>query len=250
MKTVIDAALVGDSHASIMIKSGEDAGLQFKCPIAAAAPNFVGAGFVTDENGDVRFKISEFRKDEAFFGTEKTERFARKAAKLDVMFRDAFKRKLPVYANVGMTAVHFVNDLMVAAEANGQDGTLLSAKIARATAEDYIVDYIRFYETLVRQAPSVTCVFGPTRFRPESRHIWIAYDEVICTRLSQIGVRILDLRHHFGNEQLLLDPRYYKDSGDDFVHANAKWGLEMVQEIQDDLSRRTSLPKTHDEFTF
>lgn len=240
MKTVIEAALVGDSHAAIMINSAEDVGLQFKCPIAAAAPNFVGAGFVTDENGDVHFRISEFRKDEAFFGAEKTERFARKAAKLDVMFRHAFNWKLPIYANVGMTAVHFVGDLMAAAEANGQDGALISAKIARAAAKDYIADYLRFYETLVKHAPSVTCFFGPTRFRPENRHIWMAYDEVICADLTRIGVRILDLRREFGDEQLLLDPRYYKDPGDDFVHGNDKWGLDMVQAIRDDLERMTT----------
>lgn len=236
MKTVIEAALVGDSHAAIMINSAEDAGLQFKCPIAAASPNFVGAGFITDAEGGVHFRISEFRRDEAFFGSEKTERFARKAAKLDVLFRLAFNWKLPVYANVGMTAVHFVNDLMAAAEANGQDGALISAKIARATAEDYIADYLHFYETLVRHAPSVTCFFGPTRFRPENRHIWMAYDQVMAGHLADMGIRILDLRSAFGGDDLLLDRRYHKESGDDLVHANDQWGLEVVQAIRKDLA--------------
>lgn len=240
MTTVIDAALVGDSHASVMIKSGEAAGLEFKRAIAAASPNFVGAEFVTGQDGRVDFQLSQLRRDDGFYGADRTERFARKAAKLNVLFRQAFALKLPIYANVGMTAIHFVRDIMTAAQANGQDGTLISAKIARATAEDYIADYLRFYQTLVRMAPSVTCVFGPTRFLPENRHIWMAYDGVISERLTGMGIRILDLRGRFGDDRMLLDPRYYKSPNDDLVHANDQWGLEMIEAIRQDMTEAAS----------
>ncbi|WP_108503140.1 hypothetical protein [Paracoccus indicus] len=236
MKTVIEAALVGDSHASVMIKSGEARGLEFRRAIAAAAPNFIGAEFTTAQDGRTRFQISSLRQDEALFGAERTERFARKAAKLDVLFRQAFDLRLPIYANVGMTAIHFVRDLTTAAQANGQDGTLISARIARAAARDYIAGYLRFYGTLVRMAPQVTCVFGPTRFLPENRHIWMAYDQVMAGHLADMGIRILDLRSAFGGDDLLLDRRYYKDPGDDLVHANDRWGLEVVQAIRKDLA--------------
>ncbi|WP_378946201.1 hypothetical protein [Paracoccus sp. R86501] len=237
MKTVIEAALVGDSHASVMIKSGEAKGLEFKRAIAAAAPNFIGAEFTTDDDGKTRFQISQQRRDDTVFGADRTERFARKAAKLDVLFRQAFDLNLPIYANVGMTAIHFVRDVTTAAQANGQDGTLISARIARAAAEDYIAGYLRFYRTLVHKAPMVTCVFGPTRFLPENRHIWMAHDRVISEHLTGMGIRILDLREQFGDDQLLLDRRYYKDPGDDLVHANDQWGLEVIEAIRTDLAR-------------
>ncbi|MDN5567770.1 MAG: hypothetical protein L0G27_03300 [Paracoccus sp. (in: a-proteobacteria)] len=232
MKTVIDAAFVGDSHGVIMIKSAEAAQLEFKRAITAAAPNFIGAEFSEAEDGSVHFQISQFRKDDQFFGEERTQRFARKAAKLDVLFRQTFNLRLPIYANVGMTAVHFVRDLTAAAQANGQDAALMSAKIARAAAQDYVDGYLQFYATLAKMAPKVVCLFGPTRFQPEHRHIWMAYDDVMSAGLTGLGIAILDLRQQFGDDQLLLDRRYYKDPGDDLVHANADWGLESVQAIQ------------------
>lgn len=134
MTTVIESAFAGDSHGMIMADAGEKAGISFRKTITAAAANFMGASLIGQDDGRIEFQMDDFRKDAEFFGQEKTERFARKAARLGVLFDQAVQQELPFFSNIGMTAIHFVRDMTAAAQANGEDAALMSAKMARFAA--------------------------------------------------------------------------------------------------------------------
>ncbi|RJE81580.1 hypothetical protein [Paracoccus sp. JM45] len=235
MTKILEAAIIGDSHAKVIALAAEESGILFRKVMTASFQNYVDATLEYSAADGLKFQMSEFNRQKDLRADEtKNNRVAHRAKNLTTTLNQIVNLKLPVYVNVGMTAVYFVRSLIVAAKENGQDPGLISRKVAQAAAEEHFESYARFYESLVQHVPDVTCFYGPTRFTPDMRHVWLAYDDVAAKRLSQIGIEIIDLRAKLGDDGLLLDPRYYRTTDDDQVHGNADWGLSVINGIQQD----------------
>ncbi|RJE81721.1 hypothetical protein [Paracoccus sp. JM45] len=240
MKTVIDAAFVGDSHGTTIQVAGERNEIVFQCPITAASAMYVGSTLADDGEGNITFEMQPFRLDEERNGVARAKHRAHKASQLGTAFKKAFNSNLPVYSNIGMTARNFVLGIVSAANANGQDPANISTKIARAAAEDFFSGYAEFYKFMQARAPRVTAFYGPTRFDPALRHIWMAYDDVVRDTLKGLGVALIDLRAEFGDEQLQLQPQFGREPFDDGVHANDAWGLRILEVIQQDIAEKSA----------
>lgn len=231
MTTVIEAAFVGDSHGAIVEQAGRDAGIVFRAPITAASAMFLGSSFVSDEKGGIAFRIDQARLDDARVDPQRAKHRLHKSQLLSSRFQSAFSAGLPAYSNIGMTARNFVLGLAAAAKANRQDAGDISGKIARLAAQDYFRGYRDFYAMMLTAVPTVTCVFGPTRFPAALSRIWMAYDDVVVDTMQTLGIEIIDLRAELGDETLQLRPEFGKEPVDDGVHGNALWGRAVVNGI-------------------
>lgn len=239
MKTVIEAAFVGDSHGTTVQVAGERNDIVFRYPITAASAMYVGSSLIDDAQGNITFQLQPFRLNEERNGVDRAKHRAHKASQLGNRFKKAFDSSLPIYSNIGMTARNFVLGTMSAARANGQDAATMSTKIAKASAADFFHGYADLYRFMLARSPRVTAFYGPTRFDPETKHIWMAYDEVVRQTLTGLGVEVIDLRAQFGDEQLQLRPEFGKEPEDDGVHANDAWGLQILDAIQNHLANNS-----------
>jgi len=230
MPKIIDAVFVGDSHGIIMQTAAETADIRFSHPITAASAMFAGSSLSTDDTGKVEFQIDQLRLTRQEIDEKKAKHRQTKAKKITNSFRAAFDSGLPVYANIGMTARTFVSGVAHAAKANKEDISLISKKLARLSAKSFFTEYAAFYKELRERSPSVTVVFGPTRFVEQNKTLWLAYDEMVVKTMEELDIEVLDLRAELGDENMLLRSEYYKEP-DDQVHGNDVWGLAVIDKI-------------------
>ncbi len=231
MMTVIDATLLGDSHAMVIDAAAAHSERTFQHRFLEPFATYIGAKLVRNNSGQVDWVFGDAVKD---FGDKAAERLRRKNEKAGSLSRRMEKvvaSGLPVYSTLGVTAFAFVRSMAAAARKNREDVSLIQAKIARAAAARHFDDYAEFYQSLRDLGLSVTCTFPPTRFTPETRKIWMAYDQVVAERLELMGIDMIDMRADVGGEDLLLNPIYNAEDPEDTVHANELWGSKMLEGI-------------------
>lgn len=228
--TLISAAFVGDSHGVVVIQAARARNFSFRRVIRATAPVYVNARLHEQGDGSVRFETKHNRINEDFANSEKYTK-SKREENLSVYFNRAIKENLDFYSTVGMATFRFVRYINAISSNDDGNTAPITRKILKMAAYEHFDQYVGFYQDLISRAPRVTCIFGPTRYTPENRDIWMAYEDAAQDRLQEIGVEVLDLRARFGDGDLLLSNRYIKDD-DDTVHANLTWGAEVFEEIK------------------
>ena len=238
MPTQINAAFVGDSHGMIIQAAAADAGITFKHPITAASAMFAESRFAPDDAGKPTFQPAAGRIDPEVHAANKIAQRLKKAHTLTGAFQSLFANPVHVFANIGTTARTLVQRIVTSQKSNGQTGQAMSIKLAKRAAKEFFQDFRQQYAEIALHCPEVIFFYGPTRFTPETRDLWLAYDEAIAAEIAEIAVDMLDLRSTLGDDDLLLLPEYYPEPDDD-VHANAKWGMDVMTAIQAHKSLQT-----------
>jgi len=235
MPTVIEAALIGDSHTRAIEAAATARDITFRRPITAASPMFLNARFETGSDGHIAFVPDAHHFDTTAHPENKVQNKTAKTRKLSASFNGLFADPLPVFINIGTTAHTFVTRITSAQDAANLKNAFTSPKLANRAAREYFQTYRNFYAVIAQHCPDVTCFYGPTRFTPRTQDLWLAYDAAIASDLTDLGVKILDLRADLGDTTLALRPEYHVDNADDQVHPNTNWGHAIVDAIQSQL---------------
>jgi hypothetical protein len=236
MPTVIEAALIGDSHTRAIETAADERDITFRRPITAASPMFLNARFETRDDGQIAFIPDAHHFDTTAHPEKKVQNKTAKTRKLSASFNGLFETPLPVFINIGTTAHTFVTRIIAAQDAANLKNAFVSRNLATKAAHEYFSNYKAFYTVITQHCPDVTCFYGPTRFTARTQDLWLSYDEAIASDLTELGVKILDLRADLGDATLALRPEYHVDNAEDQVHANAKWGHAILDAIQSQLA--------------
>lgn len=240
MRTEIDAAFIGDSHGMIVQSAADQNGIFFRLPITAASATFAHARFVENTNDQPEFIVDPERLDPERHPATKIKHREHKASLMAKSFRDLFDAPLPVFANLGTTARPFVQRFTRLQQDSGQPAYSFSRKLVKRAAQEFFTDFRAQYAEIAKYCPDITCFYGPTRFTPETRDLWLTYDDAISTELKSLGIKMMDLRGDLGDETLMLRPEYHAENPEDPVHANAAWGMAVIDAIQRNLATRDS----------
>lgn len=234
MPTKIEAAFIGDSHGMIVQAAATDNQITFRHTITSASAMFGGSTLSASPDGTLLLNLAANRIDPEVHSAEKVKQRLKKAKDLARGLENLFEEPVPVYSMVGATARTFALRIVTA-----NSGQKMSRKLAKHAAKEFFTDFRQQYSEIAKHCSEMHVIYGPTRFTPETHDLWLAYDEAISEELAEIGVNTLDLRADLGDETLLLRPEYYPDP-DDFVHANAAWGLAVAQAINQHVNQQTS----------
>jgi len=236
MPRVIEAALIGDSHCRAIEAAAEERDITFRQTITAASPMFQHAQLIAEGDGQVTFKPSDSHFDPETQNEKTINNKLGKTRKLTNAFRQLFANPLPVFINVGTGPHAFVSRIIAAQEAANLTNPFVSEQLARRAAAEFFAEYRAFYKVVAYYCPDITCLHAPTRFNERSKNLWLAYDEQIASEMAALDTEVLDIRRAVGSDDLSLRPEYYVSNVDDQVHANTKWGAEIVSVIQSQVS--------------
>lgn len=232
MPTVIEAALVGDSHCRAIEEAAAAQDISFRQVITAASPLFHHATFTQDSDGQVCFTPTASHFDATQQPANRIANKRSKAQKLTTAFRKLFANPLPVFISVGTGAHAFVSQITSAQDAAGLNDPFVSQRLAEKAADAYLTEYRAFYQVIAQYCPQVAFLYAPTRFTPRTRTLWQAHDTALASALSEMGVTALDLRSALGDKTGALRPEYWVENTADQVHANTAWGAEVIAAIR------------------
>ena len=232
MPTVIDAALIGDSHCRAIEAAAEAQGVTFRHTITGASPLFLHAAFTTAEDGDLAFSPAPSHFDPATQPEKAITNKRAKTRKLTQGFRALFAEPVPVFITIGTGAHAFVSRITTAQDSARLTDPFVSSRLARKAASEFFADYRALYQVIAQACPQVACLYAPTRFTDRTRDLWLTYDDNLEHEMLELGVEILDMRRTLGDDTLHLRPEYHVDNPDDQVHANPAWGAAVLDAIR------------------
>lgn len=221
---LIDAVLIGDSHAATINSACKAQGLRFAAAVTMSAENYVGAVLTTDPNGQLRLHLG------APSNPVRAEKLAKRAAKVSAELNYALSLGKPVYTTIGMAGHLFVRDLGPALDA--------SVEQLEVRARVSFASYLDIHAALLRRAPAVTAVFAPTRFTTATRNAWQVYERTVQSMLNEIDIAVLDLRNTMAGDDGALRREFAAVDDRDRVHAGPLWGETVFAAIKRDIAGR------------
>lgn len=232
MPTVIEAALIGDSHCRAIEAAAVAQDVTFRHTITGASPLFLHAAFTTGDDDQLAFTPAPSHFDPATQPEKTITNKIAKTRKLTQGFRALFANPVPVFITIGTGAHAFASRIVTAQDSARLTDPFVSRGLARRAAGEFFTNYRALYQVIADHCPQIACLYAPTRFTDRTRDLWLAYDDNLASEMADIGIEMLDLRSSLGDDSLHLRPEYRVDNPDDQVHANPVWGAAVLDAIR------------------
>lgn len=221
--SVVEAAIIGDSHA-IAIWKELAPGTVFRYRMTAPAKHFDGCFYEAGADGP-RITATHVR-DTFPRADEKTLQALENARpRLDAQLRPILTAGLPVVSSLGAASYRFARRTRIM----DADGTRFSRKLLRAAAAEFARHYLGFHEQLLPHVPRLIFVIGPCRYPDRERDQWLSYDAMLTERMAALGAEVIDTREAAGDDDLRLRPEY---EAEDILHGNRAWVDLVMARIQ------------------
>jgi hypothetical protein len=155
--------------------------------------------------------------------------FRLNAAALGPNFLDV---NMPILSTVGFNTTNFPTlfrkrNLAIGDSSSGQ---LISDACFEAVVEGSRGGALEFYRAMTQAGKTIFAVLSPQRFDQASLTICKGFEDVMSRRVTDIGVRIVDVRAETTDDRGILLPQY---ASDDPVHANLAYGAIVLRKFEE-----------------
>lgn len=228
MSQAIKAAILGDSHATLLRKHAAPDVL-FEFSVTAPAKHFFGK-FHDVNGGDLRITPDDLATQFPNLDANRLQAMLNARMRLNDQLQPVLAAKAPVISTLGGATYRFCRAHAAAHRSDPNQPTTISKKMIRAILQDFCQHYIRFYNALLNRCESVTFILGPSRYPPQQKDLWLHYDAFMIEQLSRIGVDVVDIRPETCDADLRLHQCY---EAEDILHANGAWYDVLCAHLSD-----------------
>lgn len=210
--------IFGDSHAGVILRTAKTLGIDFAGGSIMAGMHMNDAFFKV-KNGRFRMLTK--------LGRERLKyRFDEAGLEGDLLALD-----MPFLCTLGFNTHNFVGQFIGANFAvEGSTGKwFVSSACFEAMVTGLRQGCFAFYAALREAGKDVYAVRSPQRFDAKQEPAWKAYEEVVVAKLTQMGVKVIDVRDETTDARGALRPEFASPESDDKVHANADYAKLVLE---------------------
>jgi hypothetical protein len=207
--------IFGDSHAGNLGRSAKSLGLDF------AGGSIMAGIYLNDPFFKIEDRTFKMLSD---LGVERLSKRLDDAG-LGPNFLDL---DMPILSTVGFNTNNFATLFQKKNLAIGDSrvGQLISDACFEAVVEGSRNGALEFYRAMTRAGKSIFAVLSPQRFDRAPFAACQAFEEIMSRRMTEIGVRIVDVRAETTDNRGILLPEY---ESEDPVHANQAYGAIVLR---------------------